>query len=34
MVPDAFTKAKRSEVLFRIRGKSNKTTELKLLNLF
>jgi len=34
MVPDIFTKAKRSEVMSRIRGKGNKTTELKLLNLF
>jgi len=34
MVPNVFTKAKRSEVMSRIRGKGNKTTELKLLNLF
>ena len=33
-MPDVFTKNKRSEVMSRIRGKSNKSTELKLLKLF
>ena len=31
---DVFTQAKRSEVMSRIRGKGNKSTELKLLALF
>ena len=33
-MPDVFTQAKRSEVMSRIRGKGNKSTEIKLLNLF
>lgn len=33
-MPDVFTQAKRSEVMSSIRGKGNKTTELKLLKLF
>ena len=33
-MPDVFSKGKRSEVMSRIRGKGNKSTELKLLNLF
>lgn len=33
-MPDIFTKSKRSEVMSRIRGKGNKSTELKLLKLF
>ena len=33
-MPDVFTKGKRSEVMSRIRGKGNKSTELKLLKLF
>ena len=32
-MPDVFTKGKRSEVMSRIRGKGNKSTELKLLKL-
>ena len=33
-MPDVFTKAKRSEVMSNIRGKGNKSTEIKLLQLF
>ena len=33
-MPDVFTKGKRSEVMSSIRGKGNKSTELKLLKLF
>jgi DNA mismatch endonuclease (patch repair protein) len=33
-VPDVFTKAKRSEVMSRIRGKGNKVTEVALAKLF
>lgn len=33
-MPDVFTKAKRSEVMSNIRGKGNKSTEIKLLKLF
>ncbi len=33
-MPDVFTKAKRSEVMSRIRGHGNKATELALLRLF
>ena len=33
-MPDVFTKGKRSEVMSRIRGRGNKSTELKLLKLF
>ena len=33
-MPDVFTRDKRSEVMSRIRGKGNKSTELKLLKLF
>ena len=33
-MPDVFTQAKRSEVMSRIRGKGNKSTEIKLLKLF
>jgi DNA mismatch endonuclease (patch repair protein) len=33
-VADAFTKAKRSEVMSRIRGRGNKDTELALIRLF
>src|SRR2546422_11523214 len=33
-MPDVFTKAKRSEVMSRIRGRGNKDTELALANLF
>ena len=33
-MPDVFTKDKRSQVMSRIRGKGNHSTELKLLNLF
>ena len=33
-MPDVFTQTKRSEVMSRIRGKGNKSTELKLLKLF
>ena len=33
-MPDVFTKAKRSEVMSRIRGRGNKNTELALVNLF
>jgi DNA mismatch endonuclease (patch repair protein) len=33
-VPDVFTKAKRSEVMSRIRGQGNKDTELALMKLF
>jgi len=33
-MPDVFNKGKRSEVMSRIRGKGNKSTELKLLKLF
>ena len=33
-MPDIFTKDKRSEVMSRIRGKGNESTELKLLKLF
>ena len=33
-MPDVFTKGKRSEVMSRIRGKGNKSTEFKLLKLF
>ena len=32
-MPDVFTKAKRSEVMSRIRGRGNKDTELALANL-
>ena len=31
---DVFTRVKRSDVMSRIRGKGNKSTEIKLLNLF
>jgi hypothetical protein len=34
LMNDIWSKAKRSEVMSRIRGKGNKSTELKLLNLF
>jgi DNA mismatch endonuclease (patch repair protein) len=34
MGSDVFTKAKRSEVMSRIRGRGNRTTELALMNLF
>jgi DNA mismatch endonuclease, patch repair protein len=34
MVPDVFTKAKRSEVMSRIRGHGNKDTEIALMRLF
>jgi DNA mismatch endonuclease, patch repair protein len=33
-MPDVFTKAKRSEVMSRIRGKGNKDTELALIRIF
>ena len=33
-MPDVFTQSKRSEVMSRIRGKGNRSTELKLLKLF
>jgi DNA mismatch endonuclease (patch repair protein) len=33
-MPDVFTKAKRSEVMARIRGRGNKETELVLMRLF
>ena len=33
-MPDVFTQAKRSEVMSRIRGKGNKSTEIRLLKLF
>jgi len=33
-MPDVFTKAKRSEVMSRIRGKGNKGTELALISVF
>ena len=33
-MPDVFTKDKRSEVMSRIRGKGNQSTEIKLLKLF
>jgi DNA mismatch endonuclease (patch repair protein) len=33
-VPDVFTKAKRSQVMSRIRGRGNKDTELALMKLF
>jgi DNA mismatch endonuclease (patch repair protein) len=33
-MPDVFTKAKRSEVMSRIRGRGNKDTELLLMKLF
>ena len=33
-MPDVFTKAKRSEVMSRIRGRGNKNTELALVKLF
>lgn len=33
-MPDVFTKAKRSEVMSRIRGRGNKETELALITLF
>src|SRR6266850_3377574 len=33
-MPDVFTKAKRSEVMSRIRGRGNKDTELALAKLF
>ena len=33
-MPDVFNKAKRSEVMSRIRGKGNRSTEIKLLKLF
>lgn len=33
-MPDIFTKAKRSEMMSRIRGRGNKNTELALVNLF
>lgn len=33
-MPDVFTKAKRSEVMSRIRGKGNKATELAMIQLF
>ena len=33
-MPDVFTKGKRSDVMSRIRGKGNKSTEIKLLQLF
>ena len=33
-MPDVFTKAKRSEVMSRIRGRGNKDTELALVKLF
>lgn len=33
-MPDVFTKAKRSEVMSRIRGRDNKDTELALIKLF
>lgn len=33
-MPDVFTKAKRSEVMSRIRGSGNKDTELRLIALF
>lgn len=33
-MPDVFTKAKRSEVMSRIRGRGNKDTELALANIF
>jgi len=33
-MPDVFTKAKRSEVMSRIRGHGNKDTELALMKLF
>ncbi|HUZ07186.1 MAG TPA: very short patch repair endonuclease, partial [Candidatus Paceibacterota bacterium] len=33
-MPDVFTKAKRSEVMSRIRGRGNKATELALAKLF
>ena len=33
-MPDVFTRDKRSEVMSRIHGKGNKSTELKLLKLF
>lgn len=33
-MPDVFTKAKRSEVMSRIRGRGNKETELALMKLF
>ncbi len=33
-MPDVFTKAKRSEVMSRIRGRGNKETELALMRVF
>jgi DNA mismatch endonuclease, patch repair protein len=33
-MPDVFTKAKRSEVMSRIRGKGNRDTELRLIEIF
>ena len=33
-MPDVFTKAKRSEVMSRIRGKGNRYTELRLIEIF
>lgn len=33
-MPDVFTKAKRSEVMSRIRGRGNKATELRLMAIF
>ena len=33
-MPDVFTKAKRSEVMSRIRGKGNRDTELRLIQIF
>lgn len=33
-MPDIFTRAKRSEVMSRIRGRGNKDTELALMKLF
>lgn len=33
-MPDVFTKAKRSEVMSRIRGRGNKATELALIKIF
>jgi DNA mismatch endonuclease (patch repair protein) len=33
-MPDVFTKAKRSEVMSRIRGKGNRDTELRMIQIF
>ena len=33
-MPDIFTKAKRSDVMSRIRGSGNKDTELRLIQVF